>query len=645
VKTHKSPKLNSPMGNLLQALAPLQKKIVFRMVLVALTIILTVVLVFAQTVAWQTNVVQTGGVTFSASTWDFSGEVLVEEQGYSVAPGDTGVIGLRMKNNSTSLAAASVVVSKETLHEAVRHRFYYYIETTAVRHNETVDRVYLSERKSYTYTIFPHSELLLTEVGGGHPLLKWEWTYDNLGYYVLGTKDASGKVEVEEYLSPILYDYDPMRTTFDVSGQLETVDGETTVAEFLTDWSGKDGYEGKIDLSGRTAAGYYPVDVAEETGYGVWAYLCTQQEIWDGSVSDTELGKNGTALGSATVSVTGQNCHEDGVPVYNEAGLMDALSAPGVSMLTLQGDVTVTQPLQFENGDQVMIDLGGNTLTSTEETIISAVDGASVMLCNGTVTGTAEQDTAIASQGGSVTLQNVTVENVEEGIVVFDHKTSSGIDSHINLIGCTVTGGLDGLWVYGNGVASEEKTTINIEGSIIEGLNYAGILCNGSQYGVDITVSDSTVKGYYTSIYYPPKDSNLTIRNSTLEGYTGLVVKGGTVRVEDCTITGTGNYNAPPENLPMSGWTDTGDGVYLEANYTDREARIYISGENTKITCTDEAGGALAVRLHPVDSTLASISITGGTYCSSVSAYLKDGYLQNTEGESYVVTAEESGQA
>ena len=88
----------------------------------------------------------------------------------------------------------------------------------------------------------------------------------------------------------------------------------------------------------------------------------------------------------------------------------------------------------------------------------------------------------------------------EEGIVVFDHKTSSGIDSHINLIGCTVTGGLDGLWVYGNGVASEEKTTINIEGSIIEGLNYAGILCNGSQYGVDITVSDSTVKGYARTV-------------------------------------------------------------------------------------------------------------------------------------------------
>lgn len=640
MKTHKSPKLNSPKGNLLQALAPLQKKIVFRMVLVALTIILTVVLVFAQTVAWQTNVVQTGGVTFSASTWDFSGEVLVEEQGYSVAPGDTGVIGLRMKNNSTSLAAASVVVSKETLHEAVRHRFYYYVETTTVRHNETVDRVYLSERKSYTYTIFPHSELLLTEAGGGHPLLKWEWTYDNLGYYVLGTKDDSGNVAIEEYLSPILYDYDPMRTTFDVSGQLETVDGEITVAEFLADWSGKDGYEGQINPSDRTLAGYYPVDVAEETGYGVWAYLCTQQEIWDGSVSDTELGRNGTALGSATVSVTGQNCHEDGVPVYNEAGLIDALSAPGLSMLTLQGDVTLTQPLQFENSDQVMIDLGGNTLTSTEETIISAMDGASVMLCNGTVTGTAAKDTAIDSKGGSVTLQNVTITDVEEGVLVSDHKTSTGIDSHINLIGCTIIADQEGVWAYGNDDASAEKTTINIEGCTIEGQNYAGIICNGSRNGVDITVSNSIVKGFYTAIYYPQKDSNLTIRNSTLEGYTGLVVKGGTVRVEDCIVTGTGNHNVPPENLSLSGWTDTGDGVYLEANYTDREARIYISGEKTKITCKDEAGGALAVRLHPVDSTLASISITGGTYCSSVSTYLKDGYLQNVNGESYVVAAE-----
>ena len=613
-------KLNNALGNPIDLLKHLRKKLVIRIALLVVVIVLTLVLVFAQTVAWQTNVVHTGGLMFTADTWNFSVDGSLISKTTPAAPGDTAIIGLEISNQSDNLAAASVKVSKEQIIKTMRHRMFFYVDTTAVRNGETVDRVYINEKNSYTYTLFPYNVLELKDNNATSPLIKWEWTYDNLGYYVYGKKTDDDKIEVEEYLRPIEYDFDFMRTTFSADGKLKTIDGKTTAATFLENFSKTDGYDGQIDTNETTPDGYYTVTFDKDTGYGVFAYLCTLDEINEGSKQDTILGTDNEEIGEAKLQLMGQNCRTDGVLVTDEASLKEALSTPGLNMVTLAKDISLSSSITASDSSQVIVDLAGHKITSTANQVVTAKDG-------------------VYAVAGNVTLKDVTLKNVNEGVLVYDNKSTLNGDSVICLSGCKIEADEDGLLIYGNGSASTTNTKIVIEDSDILGSDYSGIICNGSYYGMDISITNSTIKGYYTAIYFPSKDSSLSIKASTLEGYTGLVAKGGTVDIVDCSITGTGAFTELPDpsKLSGSGWVDTGDGVYLEANY-DWPCSITISGENTKITSTQE--NTLAVRMYPDDKATDSIEISGGVFSSDVSKFVKSGFSVNNTNEGYVVVAD-----
>ncbi|MBR6564028.1 MAG: hypothetical protein IKK71_01110 [Clostridia bacterium] len=627
-------KLNNALGNPIDLLKHLRKKLVVRIALLVVVIVLTLVLVFAQTVAWQTNVVHTGGLMFTADTWNFSVDGSLISKTTPAAPGDTAIIGLEISNQSDNLAAASVKVSKADIIETMRHRMFFYVDTTAVRNGETVDRVYINEKNSYTYTLFPYNVLELKDNNATSPLIKWEWTYDNLGYYVYGKKTDDNKIEVEEYLRPIEYEFDFMRTTFSADGKLKTIDGKTTATTFLENFSKTDGYDGQIDKNEITADGYYTVTYDKDTGYGVFAYLCTLAEINEGSKQDTTLGTDNAEIGEAKLQLMGQNCRTDGVLVTDEASLKEALSTPGLNMVTLAKDISLSSSITASDSSQVIVDLAGHKITSTANQVVTANDGGSVMLCNGEID--AKGNNGIYASAGNVTFKDITLKNAYEGVLVYDNKSAINGDSVICLSGCKIEADEDGLLIYGNGSASTTNTKIVIEDSDILGRGYSGIICNGSYYGMDISITNSTVKGHYTAIYFPSKDSSLSIKGSTLEGYTGLVAKGGTVDIVDCSITGTGAFTELPDpsKLSGSGWVDTGDGVYLEANY-DWPCSITISGENTKITSTQE--NTLAVRMYPDDKATDSIEISGGTFSSDVSAFVKSGYVQDVSTTEFIV--------
>ena len=614
---------NKPSFGSFPLVKVLQQKIILRAVLVVLTMILTIVLVFALTVAWQTNVVETEGLSFTAETWNFSGEVNIGDNDFTLAPGDSVVVPMTFKNNTSNLIAASITASKSQLNNVMQDRMFLYIDGSAVRNGETVDRIYISSDSSYTYIAFPYSDLLLTEEAQNAPVLKCEWVYDTLGYYVLGTATANGGVTVFDYLRPIEYDYDEMKTMFDADGYPSYING-VNVSDFLKSFSQTDGYSGTIDTRQRTVAGYYPVSVSS-SGYGVWAYLCTYSEIQTNSEKDMQLGAEGASLGNIRITVTGQNSREDGVKVSTESELLNALNGGGLSIITLNNDIVLSRSIKLEGSTITVINLGGYQLTSSASTIIDAEVGASVMVHNGYIEGTGS-GTAVSSCGATVMLNGVTITNVSEGITVFDNKNTIGADSDVRLVNCNITAFEDGLWIYGNGGVSERNTNIIVDGCNINGTGYAGIICNGTYYGTNINITDSTVKGYYAAVYFPPAQSVLTVENSTLEGWTGLVVKGGTANVIDSVITGTGEHNAPPENLSLNGWTDTGDGIYLEANYSAWYTVINISGDKTVVSSTSV--GSQAVRQHPNSDTApqASIHITGGIFSSDISDYVDAGY-------------------
>jgi len=635
VKNLFSQKLNNPFGKILSALEPMQRKIILRLALLVVVPFVTIVLAFAQTLAWQTNVVHTSGVMFSADNWNFSAEVALVGENFSISPGEHGVIDMQLSNDSVDLAAASVKVSKTQIIEQMRKRIYFYIDASTTRNSETLDKIYVNNRNSHTYTIFPHNELVLGAQSKSQTL-NWEWTYDNLGYYVYGKKTETGQIIVEEYLRPIVYDYDFMKTTFNDDGSLETIDGQKTAAQFITEFSLTDGYEGQISPASLSAEGYYTVSINETTGYGVFAYLCTSDEINEGAISDTQLGNSAAALGTATVQITGQNCSSDGTLVFDENGLKQALSAPGLSIVKLDKDITLGESIALSDTSQAVIDLGGHTLTSSAETAFEVQNGASLMVSNGTIS--ANGSAAVSSKGASVTLNKVTVTNADEGIEIRDYLANN-MDSTVHIKDSNIIAKEDGILLHANAEATDKKTNIVIENSSITGENYGGIVCNGARYGSDITVKNSTVKGKYTAIYFPQRESTLSIENSTLEGYTGLAVKGGTVDIVDSTIVGTGEYVPLPDDasgLSQSGWWDTGDGIYLEANYTLWDTKITVSGDKTSVTSICD--GTQAVRIFPADASNAKIEIFGGTYSSDVSQYLGEGYTVEIVDGKYKVT-------
>ena len=257
-----------------------KKRIIRQASLTVLTLVLTVVILFAMTSAWYSNVVQTSGLTFEAESWGFDGKIAVGDEAILAAPGDEGIIDLTVENESDSVSALSVNVNKDQMAEEMQQRLFFYVDTQMNRGGaasttveaaaetsetsnvmETMDRVYINKFEGYTYYVFDQSALTLTEEYSNAPVIKWEWVYDVLGYYVMGQPDvvtaADGdevqKMKVDEYLRPIQYDFDEATTEIvkDDNGaikeiKLVTVDGNTSPEAFLEELSKTDGYQGTI---------------------------------------------------------------------------------------------------------------------------------------------------------------------------------------------------------------------------------------------------------------------------------------------------------------------------------------------------------------------------------------------------------------
>lgn len=612
----------------------LKKLIISNAISLALIVVLLLVIIFARTVAWQTNVAHTGGVMFTADAWSFNAQIKMTAQNTIAAPGDSGAIDVEITNDSPQLAVASVKVLKQQLIEKMRSRMFFYVDTPTVKNGETVKVQYISSKNSYIYSVFPHQVLKLSAADAQQPVIKWEWTYDNLGYYVYGQKTDSG-VQVEEYLMPIKYDFDYMRTTFDSNGKLKTIDGTLTKEAFLKEFSKTDGYVGTIDTGAVTSDGFYPVEVDEQTGVGVFAYFSTLEEINEGSENDAELGSASESLGQAVIQFVGQNGGGNGALVLDQSTLDTALANPGLNVLKLEKDINLTKSVSLKSGSQTIIDLNGHKITSAANKVFDVADGASLILNNGSIVGSGES--AISCVSACVTLNSVSLSNTVEGIIVHDHKSTLGADSIIHLNDCDINAIEDGLLIYGNN-SSDKKTKIIIENSSVIGREYTGIICNGANFGTDISIENSTLKGKYAAIYFPQRESDLNIKSSKLEGYTGIAIKGGNVNILDSTIIGTGAHTALPDDpskLPNSGWVDTGDGVYVESNYTTWQTNVTISGEKTKIIGTES--GTLAVRKYPIDAQSASVEITGGVFNTDVSAFVKEGYKVNKVSDGYEV--------
>lgn len=570
------------------SLQAMRKRILWQAGLTTLVLVLTIVIVFAITAAWTTNIVQTSGLQFQAETWGFDREISVVMDAISASPGDEGAVQLEVKNDNQDMAAVSVNVSKADMDKEMQKRLFFYVDTQTTRNGEVMDRVYLNTQDSYTYVLLSGQNLSLTETSHNDAQLKWQWVYDVLGYYVLGTETEGGVVSEYEYLRPIEYKYDPATTEFAIDengipSELKSIGGQS-VADFLKELSAHDGYKGEINAAEKLGGGYYPVDV-DDNGYGIYAYLCSYGEIEAATVFDTALGTaaaKASAAGAAAeqykavLTISAENYRAIVEEVATLDAIKSAISEGNANVLQLSGDIIIAggEMLEIPEGRQISLNLNGYTITGqTSGTLIEVNQGATLSVYDGKISGSADSTKVMQVSGAEVNLSNVDITGFKQGIYAVDSESSLGLDSKVHLMKCSVSTTGTAVMAWGNGTVSDAKTEIVIESCKISSNGIAisgnGTVSGAGNWGTDIQIIDSTVTSnaeYYGSgIYHPQKDSTLTVYNSTISGYTGIAIKGGSVSVVKSTVIGKGADQDPV--FSDSGFADTGDGIYIETNY------------------------------------------------------------------------------
>lgn len=183
----------------------------------------------------------------------------------------------------------------------------------------------------------------------------------------------------------------------------------------------------------------------------------------------------------------------------------------------------------------------------------------------------------------------------------------------------------DGLYAY------RESNNLNLTltnvkiHSRTQGLAVQGLTSNSN-----VTINGGEIiSSEELGIYYPPKSGTLTVNDAKIEGKTGIVVKGSNLIVKgDSEIIGVGDKVVPDHYYTgatdgSSSLTETGDAIYVESGYNDRDITVKI--ESGKLTSTNSYAIQYYDHAKPV-SAKREISVTGGTF-SDVSAlgYLADG--------------------
>lgn len=306
-----------------------------------------------------------------------------------------------------------------------------------------------------------------------------------------------------------------------------------------------------------------------------------------------------------------------------------------------------TERLILNGGKEITLDLGGNTLSYTEQTVrvnhgkltvngpgaIKEINpNLGAILIKGS---TNQEDTnySVVNVNGDVTLSGWAP-------VFVDQNSEKAYGVTVNLNGATLkaqkdTGGNDGVGLYVNGsikdtvnapVIKLENTTIDAQG---EGMYLAGY-------------ADTTIKG-----------------GSIVGTQTGIEIRAGKLAVNDVIVTGNGT----PTTVTPNGNGSTADGVgiavmqhttKLPINVTISDSKV--SGYNgvlqnnpqansaediAKVTINIESGYFSAINggVNAVASENNRLSITGGYFTSDPSAYVAEGKatLTGTDGYRFMV--------
>lgn len=639
-----------------QALLQTRKTVIKSASLAGIAVVVTVVMVFAMTVAWYSNILHTSDLTFKAETWDFTFEGTInlgQDNQLLASPGDSGYVNLNIANvsNKANYLGQATEVSNidvevnidKTDMGLLNNRVYFYVEKQTEIEGETVDKIYINDADSYTYTIYAGKTLTLSEKYSNDYPLKWEWVYDVTGYYVRGTLQSDNTIAIEEYLRPVEFNDVTKMMDFDEAGNLISYGDQSIDDYLLENYLLKDGYTGGYDYD--DMSGTYSlwrvtteVDGVEQVvpniykiSDEIWIVLCTEAEMEVNNQIDTLMGKGEsvtedgeTASYSARIVLTGSKSRNNQVTVESAQSLIDSINNGTDSIYVLRDNLTLdAAPLVVASGTDAVLDLNGYTLTMTQS--IESQANSSITLMNGTITAPADSKiTMINAEGAEIYMDNIISTGFYSGIEIYDSTSTSNMDSHVYISQSTIETKDSVVWLRGNGDRSYTKTTLIIEDTTLTSTEYVAVGGNGTSqyYGTDILISKSTLNGYYSAVFHPMNKSSMLVQNSTLTGKIGIAIKGGAVTLDNCTIIGSGEKGN--EAMSESGFATNGEAIYIEDNYSTLhgyEVDVVVTGENTAVSSTNN------VAVNWVDGTAekTGLAIYAGKFRS---AETTDSYLE-----------------
>lgn len=245
-----------------------------------------------------------------------------------------------------------------------------------------------------------------------------------------------------------------------------------------------------------------------------------------------------------------------------------------------------------------------------------------VTITNGTYTG--DSMGLAIFKGGNVEATGITVTSKGYGAQVGNGAEAN--KGTLILHGGSISGGSScGIIVYGHSTVTAEGTTISCSDNI-------GFMGNGTCVGDTVTLTDCTVSGKEVGLYFPQKESTLTISGGSYTGeMSGIEVRGGTVEIRDATLTSTSEtfVTAPNGN----GATITGAALAVSQHSTDGTISVTLSG------CKLKGIYSLYERDMQNDTAREKISVTlgeGNTY---------SGYVYSENCDNIVDTADGNGNA
>ena len=386
----------------------------------------------------------------------------------------------------------------------------------------------------------------------------------------------------------------PVMTTDDVAGNTVTIDFTNATA-------------------GSQGVFYIPVPVG--------TYGTVKAEVLDGEISlasmtwtDQTVSRRTPKRGSMTV---------DYVATVNGTiykTFQEALDAADGQTITIVKDITLDSPLVVSQGNNVDIDLGGNTLSgvatsAAASSLFTVKSGGDLTISNGTVSFAATTpDTQWGGEGqppypgyANNTISNsgtLTIENA-----VLENRTSKGGASYV----------IDNY--------SGASLTIN-QGSVItqSGGDIAVRMFNGGSGTIDVTINGGTVTGY-RAVWI-----QLASTNTAVAPVMNLTVTGGTLTSSETTYQQavySYSYGNDMKNVTInvSGGTFNGDIALTGGSNKTNIETMNISGGTFNGPWGFYSYGA-------EEKALQTIRISGGTYLEDPTDYLATGYVAvQTDGK------------